>query len=1108
MKPVRVDTGANYLCRTEFVGHKRLARDIGWFNRLAQPFIDASHNCLLCCKRGLSWKPKLNVFSALQNAVCCVCGLKKVRRCFNFLCAVSLAFGLSILRAAPIDQIIAQTGDGRLVYYADARGNRVPDFSVCGYAAQERPIPTVPVRVVVEPQPGDSTERIQAALDYVGTLPPDTNGLRGAVLLLAGRHEVAGGLVITNSGVVLRGQGMGKDGTLLVATGVDRRTLIRIVGRQMLQCSSNAGWTITDNYVPVGATSFNVNNATGLKPGDAVYIVRPSTTAWIKRLGATDLGGGVGSGWKPGSRNIVWDRVITALEGNHVHIDAPITTAIEAELGGGYLIAYEWPGRLSNVGVENMQLESAFDHSNAKDEAHCWFAITIENAMDCWVRQVTFRHFAGSAVAVYETSKRVTVEDCISLEPVSELGGYRRHTFFTMGQQTLFLRCYAEYGRHDFAVGHCAAGPNAFVQCEAAAPFADSGPIESWASGVLYDNVVIDGNALTLGFRPGNNACIGWAAANCVLWNCSASVIRCWNPPGAQNWSFGSWGGFEGDGIWRSSNDFVSPYSLFIAQLRDRLGEEAAARVHLMPPPIPASTNPTLEQAQELTAASQQPARQLRDYIYACCDRGGVLSNLDGAKRVQEVYGTPKTEMVKPKLRVLITNGWLTINGRLLVGDIAKVSWWRGSMWPGDAPAFGIALTRFMPGRIGRGFTDDLDQVKEELVAAGQVVVEHHYGLWYDRRRDDHERVRRMDGDVLPPFYEQPWARSGKGVAWDGLSKYDLTRFNPWYWMRLRQFADICEQWGLVLFHQNYFQHNVLEAGAHWADFPWRTANNVNSTGFPEPPLYGGGKRVFMAEQFYDVAHPTRRDLHRIYIRQCLDNFTNNANVIQFTCAEFTGPLHFMQFWLDTIAEWASETGRKPLVALSATKDVQDAILTDPGRCKWVDVIDFRYWWRTSAGEFAPPGGKHLAPRQFERQWHGGRPTDVDLARMALEYRTRFSEKAVICDFNSAKWAWVCAGGSLPRLPKTTASALLDAIPRMRPWPEASNSKRFVLREHEKQLLVYGVGAQEIDLSGETGTFNVRIVDQQTGEVTSAGVVKAGKKVKLPEAPVIWLVKE
>src|SRR5690606_17604961 len=97
----------------------------------------------------------------------------------------------------------------------------------------------------------------------------------------------------------------------------------------------------------------------------------------------------------------------------------------------------------------------------------------------------------------------------------------------------------------------------------------------------------------------------------------------------------------------------------------------------------------------------------------------------------------------------------------------------------------------------------------------------------------------------------------------------------------------------------------------------------------------------------------------------------------------------------------------QPIIALSATKDVQDAILADKQRTRIVDIIDFRYWWRTAKGEFAPPGGKNLAPRQFERQWRGGRPNDENLADMAAEYRAKFPDKPAICNFDTAGWAWV-----------------------------------------------------------------------------------------------------
>ena len=1033
-----------------------------------------------------------------------------------------------------------------------ARAQTVPlDFSTAGYAANERAIPNAPIRVVVEPRPGDNTARIQRALDHVASLAPDTNGLRGAVLLLAGRHEILGGLTITNSGVILRGQGV--NDTTLVATGTDRRTLIRILGPK----TSAIGTLIPITAeVPLNTRTIQVADASAIRPLSPIRVIRPSTTNWISQLRASEFGGGIGGGgWKPGTRDITWERTVTAVSSNTLTLDAPLTTSIE---GGAYIRPISPIRPITNVGVEHLTLESTHDSTNPKDENHSWCAITMEHTADSWVRQVTFKHFAASAVALYETTQRITVQDCVSLAPVSEIGGYRRHTFFTMGQQTLFLRCYSEHGRHDFSVGHCAAGPNAFVQCEARAALDDSGPIESWASGVLYDNVTIDGNALTLGFRPGNNAGIGWSAANCVLWNCSASVIRCWNPPGATNWSFGSWASFEGDGVWRSSNDFMKPDSLFAAQLKDRLGEAAVARLQLMPRPREESSNPPVDKAQELAAAAHQSAPQLRDYISAAHKRNPIPAEPGNAKRIEDIFHPPSS-ILHPRSPLVITNGWLTVDGKLLIGGSANITWWRGSIRPEEADDFGLGITRFTPGRIGAGFTDDLDEVADKLIANGDVALDHNYGLWYDRRRDDHERVRRINGDVLPPFLEQPFARSGTGVspvrpgapqadsqdglshysatAWEGLSKYDLTKFNPWYWSRLRRFADIADERGLVLFHQNYFQHNILEAGAHWADSPWRSANNINNTGFPEPPPYAGDKRIFQAELFYDVTHPIRRKLHEGYIRQCLDNFTNNANVIQFTSAEFTGPKHFVEFWLDTIAEWKKDRARssrreealtsnrqsaignrqfdqslltpaatKPLIALSATKDVQDAILADAKRSAVVDVIDFRYWWRTDKGEFAPPGGKNLALRQFERQWRGGRPNDVNLASMAAEYRLKFPTKPLLCNFDDASWAWVCAGGSMPRLPRTTDAKLLAAILQMQLWIEASKDERWALREGGKQMLIYGGG--ELDTSGESGTFRVNKVNPRTGEVTRGETLQAGGKVKLPNATVVWLTKE
>jgi hypothetical protein len=401
---------------------------------------------------------------------------------------------------------------------------------------------------------------------------------------------------------------------------------------------------------------------------------------------------------------------------------------------------------------------------------------------------------------------------------------------------------------------------------------------------------------------------------------------------------------------------------------------------------------------------------------------------------------------------------------------------------------------------------------------AGRVaVLDHHYGLWYDRRRDDHLMVRRATGDVAPPFYEQPFARTGTGTAWDGLSKYDLTKPNPWYWNRLRTFAELCERDGLVLVHQNYFQHNILEAGGHWADCPWRPANNVNDTGLPEPPPYVGDKRLFFAHQFYDVTNESLRALHRGYIRQCLDNFADSSNVIQMTSAEYTGPLAFTQFWIDTIAEWEAEHGRDVLVGLSATKDVQDAILADAARSRHVDVIDIRYWHYEADGDaYAPPGGANMAPRQHARQMRPRRASFASVVRAVREYRSRFPDKAVIYSSDAGRrgsgWAVLIGGGSLPATPRLP-DAMAGAIPSMRPRDGiVDDDSGWCLANEDGDALLYFAETNDdvaIQLPSPDSNYVAHWIDPSSGEIMTEESIAHSTSIKLtPKSNILWLERE
>lgn len=958
------------------------------------------------------------------------------------------------------------------------------DYSTCGYHASEKPIPDVKNAVYVSNNGADCYERLQRAINYVASLKPDKNGHRGAVLLGEGTYNISKPLRISASGVVIRGAGRGK--TTIIKHGYDRGALLYIEGGM----SMTGGDTIAvaGQKTMAGATTLTLKDASKLKKCERIRIVRPSTKEWIESLNCYDFGGGLDyTGWKPTDIDITWDRTITAVNGNSITIDAPITTTLSEEYGGAFAVTGYNNAEINECGVENLTLMSEHNSWNPKDEDHCWDAIWADNARDCWVRRVEFKSFAGSAVNLQKNTSRITVEDCIASDPVSETGGWRRCVFLTRGQQTLIQRCVSRQGIHDFAAGYCAAGPNAFVQCEGENSLGFSGSIGSWAAGLLFDIVNIDGNDISFKNLEQFQFGTGWNTANSMMWQCTGSTLYCYSPDkDNRNSAHGCWGTLTGNAEWTSSNDHVQPRSLFYAQLQKRMGKDAVDG-YILPRDTKASSSPEIAQAQLMAQASLTVPRLTMEMWIDSVPYTASIS-AKGVKTIESIKGNkyaPAEDNTKAK-SFAITNGHITADGKLITGNNYQIPWWSGRVkdnfvQKGARPA----ITRFVPGREGTGWTDRIDSVVNYLDKNNFCILDHHYGLWYDLRRTDHERIRRADGDVWAPFYEQAFARSGQGTAWDGLSRYDLTKPNEWYWTRLNEFAEKGAKKGILLFNQNYFQHNILEAGAHWVDCPWRPVNNINGTDFPEPVPFTGDKRIFMAEQFYNVNDPILRPLHKQYIRQCLDKLKDKGNVVQLLSEEYTGPLHFTRFWLETIAEWEKETGLHPMVALSCTKDAQDSILADPELSKVVDIIDIRYWHYNTKGLWAPQAGKNLAPRQFMRKMKVGKTGFAEAYNAVNEYRMKYPDKAVTFfsqQYPQYGWAILMAGGSCPNV-KIESDKLLADLTKMSHISGEGNSDYQVIGNAETGYLIYTHTDEDITLNVKAGKYALHEVNIKTGKV-------------------------
>ena len=506
------------------------------------------------------------------------------------LAAMPIATRASVAFPEGYSKLVHPDKNGKLVYLPDENGNTIPDFSNCGYMGGGVKLPEIPVQATVAPIQGDAGQQIQEAIDKVAKMSPNKNGFRGAVLIKKGTYKVNDPIRITTSGIVLRGEGQNEDGTVLVATKRQQYSLIEIAGPESNKPPGKPH-KIAEEYVPVGAHSFKLESAKDLRVGDNIIVRRVGNKEWIHEIAMDRITPRPTGGTQQWTAfNLDYERVITNIEGDRITIDAPIVCAIEKRWGGGEVFTFDKSQRIQNVGIESLRGDSEFDPAVTaligdvkykSDEEHGWDFINIDAAENVWVRKITAVHFGYSAVNI-GGAKWVTVEDSKCLDMVSQITGSRRYCFNIDGQQNLVQRCEADSGRHAFVVGGRVRGPNVFLFCKATNNYATSEPHHRWSTGGLYDNVSAP---IAIQDRQYMGSGHGWAGANYVAWNCEGALV-CQRPPTAQNWAIGQVGGkvpgaFEPrpDGYWESLGQHVLPRSLYLQQLKDRLGDPAVKNI-------------------------------------------------------------------------------------------------------------------------------------------------------------------------------------------------------------------------------------------------------------------------------------------------------------------------------------------------------------------------------------------------------------------------------------------------------------------------------------------------------------------------------------------------
>lgn len=506
------------------------------------------------------------------------------------------ALSAAALLASPLlaPPLLAQSrwvhldASGRLVYAQSPQGDHIVDFSYAGYRGGGVALPSVPQRVLVKPSGADDTASIQSAIDAVSRLPL-VDGFRGAVQLTPGVFQCSGTLNLSVSGVVLRGSGVdSKTGTTLQLTGAPHAA-IRLAG-ELKQRDLSPATTLTDAYVPSGATVIHVADASAIRPGDTLLLVKPVTPAWLRFMGMDTLArNGKAEHWVGGDLTV--RRRVASVSGNAVTLTVPLTDSIDSRFFPGVhppVTRIDLTGQIAEVGVEQLRI-TAPARSIALGKEPEFDGIRMTDAVDSWIRNVNLED-TTNAIDIGSGTERVTITrvDVLERDPVTTPA--KPFDFSVNGSQILFDRC---TGRGDkvFYVATQARqeGPVVVLHCR----FLGDGhiqPHQRWSTGLLVDSCDVPGGGIDLMNRGEMGSGHGWAIGWAVLWNNTASSFVVQMPPGAANWSIGGRGDYEEEpmpvygvpkgpplqsGVIESPGKPVQPPSLYLEELRERLGSFA-----------------------------------------------------------------------------------------------------------------------------------------------------------------------------------------------------------------------------------------------------------------------------------------------------------------------------------------------------------------------------------------------------------------------------------------------------------------------------------------------------------------------------------------------------
>ena len=375
------------------------------------------------------------------------------------------------------------------------------------------------------------------------------------------------------------------------------------------------------------------------------------------------------------------------------------------------------------------------------------------------------------------------------------------------------------------------------------------------------------------------------------------------------------------------------------------------------------------------------------------------------------------------------------------------------------------------------------------------------FGAYLDLlERHDHNFIRLWtfeqtqwapDSGTILHVSPQPWLRTGPGIALDDQPRFDLTRFNPAYFNRLRARVLAAQARGIYVSIMLFegWELQLSKKPFNWQTHPFNGANNVNG-------IDGDLDGDEVGTEIHTLENPAVTAVQEEYVRTVIDTVQDLDNVLFEIANESGGYSTDWQYsMIDLIKSYEEEKGGKR------------------------HPVGMTFQW---------VGGDNEALLESEADWISPRGSDyLENPPVADGHKVVLFDNDHVCG--------VCPGESFiwksffrghnpiymdpltednPVFPNPGAAATYEdaraAMGRtlnlarqidltwMKPRTDLT-STAYALAEPGERYLVYqpDTGGFSVDLRGARSDFTSRWLDMATGEWAPGANVRGGRRVEV-----------